>query len=150
MSTPAAWGIITPREPLVDANGMVTRSWWRFFEALFQLMGGYNPIPVPDVNTLTYLETFSVTPDSTRSVQSVETVLATLPNGAGRSASLESRVKFLETLLAATITPAVDSTLETRVKNLETLLAATISPTVDILPLQREADITQAYALGVH
>jgi hypothetical protein len=120
--------IVQPQEPIADKNGVITRSWWRFFQQVFSLLNTATPTPPePDYATLVYADLGTTGPDYNRATSDLELVLSDTPNTAGRVAALEARVTQLETMIAAFMTPAPD-----------------------LIALQNEADYTQAMVMGVH
>lgn len=136
--TPPTYNIISPRQPIADKNGIITPEWWRFFQATFMSLGGYQgggggggggtqPVNLTNLYNLSYSEFGRTGPDYDRKIADLQTTLASLPDYAGRCAALE-----------------------TRVTQLEKLLAATMQPKVDLLSLQRETDRVQALTIGVH
>ncbi len=125
--------ILTPRMPMVNKDGIVTREWWRFFNSLFILLGGYQsggnggqPVDLTILYNLAFSQFGRSGPDYQSEIGDIQTYLATLPSPQGRMAELEARVK-----------------------QLETLLAQTAQPRTDLTNLQREADVSRALTLGV-
>lgn len=122
--------IVPPREVLVDEKGKITDVWWRYFQNMFSLFGGYQANTGPNatlaaVATLAYSEFGPSGTDYDREISDLDTLMGNVPDDTGRIAQLEARVNRLETLLAY-----IDM------------------PTTDLTNLQREADMSQAFILG--
>lgn len=122
--------IVPPRVPLVDEKGVITDVWWRYFQNLFSLLGGYQAgggtnVSLTDVANLAYSEFGPSGADYDLEIGDLNTLMGNVPDDTGRIAQLEARIKRLETLLAS-----MDM------------------PTTDLTNLQREADMSQAFLLG--
>jgi len=131
--TPQNFSIVPPQERICDPKtGIISRSWWRYFQQIFALLGGYqagtsgNPT-LSAVAAVAYSEFGRSGPDYGREIGDLDIGLQSLPNSSGRIAQLEARVARLEILVA--------------------FLAG---PKLDLIPLQREADMTRAFTMGVH
>ena len=131
-----------PREPICDKNGIVTTSWWRWFNSQYVVTGsGQSTQTLAEVSTSTTTNTVTIVentdlahalaapsgPDYGSRLTTDETALASLPNPSGRIAALEARLAQLEAVLAAIQTPKVD-----------------------LNQIRRDLDKVTAYALGYH
>ena len=113
--------IVPPREELVGQDRKITRSWWRYFDAIFKVLGGGSGSP--PTNSLPGIETqaFSALRPQGRDYSQDIGALSALALSTPHPTNLEARVGQLETLLR-TLRPPPN--VEQRIKDVETLAYA--------------------------
>lgn len=95
------FNIVPPQEAIADKNGIITPTWWRFFQQAFMLLGGYQASgSLTDALLLGYTDFKKSGADYDRAIADLKLILATL-HPEGRIATVEKLLNDLKTLLYA-------------------------------------------------
>lgn len=113
--------IVPPREELVGQDRKITRSWWRYFDAIFKVLatsGGAGPSnPLPSIETAAFEQLRPAGRDYAPDISALNMLVQTTAH----PTNLEARVTQIETILRTLRQPPP---LEQQLKDTQTLAFA--------------------------